>query len=209
MDYLVLPVNAPIPMGEILHSRYAIHDFPSVVRRTPAAYLKQRACSVSYLIGFSGHPVYFLTGTWSTKTTFAFIRQAFCRMCGRLALSIEHRTVHSRILQFPFRHGLMMIYEPARRIGHDFHKDQSGKSFRRSVPVIAGLAILFPLLIVTPAADWRYLMPANICWASSVGIGVASFRFGARKTSPRTVGAWSTAPACHPRPAPISISKLA
>ena len=38
-----------------------------------------------------------------------------------------------------------------------------------------GLVVLLPLLLITPAADWRYLMAANVFWISSVLIAAATF----------------------------------
>jgi hypothetical protein len=41
----------------------------------------------------------------------------------------------------------------------------------------AGFAVMFPMLLVTPSLDWRYLMPANLCWICSVLIALASLPY--------------------------------
>jgi hypothetical protein len=39
---------------------------------------------------------------------------------------------------------------------------------------VAGFSVLLPLLVITPTPDWRYVMPANVCWICSLLIAAAS-----------------------------------
>jgi hypothetical protein len=71
--------------------------------------------------------------------------------------------------RLPFRHWLMLVTSMAAAI-----LSVAGRIFKpakcyawRVMPgyfFAAGCAIFFPLLFVTPTADWRYIMPASVCW---------------------------------------------
>ena len=79
-------------------------------------------------------------------------------------------------LQIPYRHILLLM-----AAGVSSLLVLVVKWFQREpVPVMpvyvfaGGLAVLFPYLYLSPGGDWRYLMPASLCWMVSILGAVAA-----------------------------------
>jgi len=73
-------------------------------------------------------------------------------------------------LRLLFRHWLMFVASLSATmlsmIGRIFKPGKCVTEWRMMPGYFfaAGCAILLPLLFVTPSADWRYIMPASVCW---------------------------------------------
>ena len=100
---------------------------------------------------------------------------------------LEHRALRLPILQLPFRHWLLFLGSALAAL--TMSRGKGSAANRKVVRYLcaAGFAVLFPLLLATPSQDWRYLMPANLCWICSVLIALASLPYfeGARARTGR------------------------
>lgn len=76
------------------------------------------------------------------------------------------------VLSWPFRHYLLLIASGLVSL-RAFLRPGCANRHLIYFLFTGGLAVLFPLCMVTPAPDWRYLMPADLCWVLSLLIAIA------------------------------------
>jgi hypothetical protein len=173
-DYLVFKPGHPLELSDVLERDSAITDLVKLAWTHPVAYLMNRGCSVLRLLGVEGEGVYYPyhDGIWPNEFG---IRDSSLWPTARHAIVWwERGSTKYLLLRWPFRHYFFLIASGI----------VSLLALRRpSLPnrhlvcylFVAGVAVLFPLLLVTPARDWRYLMPADVCWVGSIVIAAASW----------------------------------
>jgi hypothetical protein len=79
-------------------------------------------------------------------------------------------------LQIPYRHVLLLMAAGVVSLLVLAVKWFHGGEPLPVMPVYlfaGGLAVLLPYLFLSPGGDWRYLMPANLCWMASIVGAVA------------------------------------
>jgi hypothetical protein len=177
MEYLIFPPGHPFDLDDLLHQRYAIQDMPAMVLHNPAAFLKHKACLVGYLSGLSGSEIYYPSHERIEENSFGIHEWSLLPHVKSIVLRQEHRAARLPILQLPFRHWLLFAASALAALA--MKRGKRGAANRKVVGYLcaAGFAVMFPMLLVTPSLDWRYLMPANLCWICSVLIALASLPY--------------------------------
>ena len=176
IDYLFYYPGAPFDADSLLAGSYANRDLPRLVLANPGAYLHHRACAVASLMNLPGRGVFYPYHSQLDFNAFGAREESLLPKLRLLVLDrfLERVISERKWLPFrlPFRHWLMFATSMAAAI-----LSLAGRIFKpakylaawRVMPgyfFAAGCAILFPLLFVTPTADWRYVMPASVCWLS-------------------------------------------
>ena len=148
-----------------------------MVLRYPAAYLKHKACLVGYLSGLAGEEIRYPSHEHIEENTFGIEEWSLLPHVKSMVLQLEHRAVRLPLLQLPFRHWLLFLGSAFAAL--TMNRGKGSAPNRKVVKYLcaAGFAVLFPLLLSTPSQDWRYLMPANLCWICSVVIALASLPY--------------------------------
>jgi hypothetical protein len=178
LDYLVYPPGHPMELEEVLEGRFAIDDLPVVVSRSPLAYLQQRGCSVAHVMGLVHGEIPPLYRETIEENRFGITEASLLPRVRRLVVRLEHAATRSRVFQLPLRHGLVVLASGLAALLMSLGMRRSPNRQVVLYLFAAGVVLLCPLLVITPAPDWRYLMPANVCWACGVLISLASLRSG-------------------------------
>jgi hypothetical protein len=167
-DYLFFSRNPPFRAADFLDSDSVLRDLPMLAIRYPGAYLRHKACMLEALTGIAGADIYspFLRNivpNGSGLVNRSFLPAVRERVCA----GFLGRAVKPGVFQIPYRHYLMgllgLVLLLSRRGGWD--ADMIGVS---ALLWLGGFSVLAPMLFVVPVADWRYLMPANVCWLMSI-----------------------------------------
>jgi hypothetical protein len=176
-DYLVVQPGHPLVPSDVLDRRSAIRDLMEIAWTHPLAYFRQRVCSVAPLLGIEPERVYYPyhDGIWPNE--FGIHESTLWPRTQHAVLRWEHASTKYLLLRWPFRHYVLLIASGMVSLLVVFRSRLANRSLVCYL-FVAGAAVLFPLLLVTPARDWRYLMPADVCWASSVMIAAASWLEG-------------------------------
>lgn len=187
MEYLIFPPGHPFELDDLLRHRYAIQDMPVMVLHHPLAYLEHKACLVGYLSGLAGSEIRYPSHERIEENSFGIEEWSLLPRVKRMVFLLEHRALRLPILQLPFRHWLLFLGSALAAL--TMSRGKGSAANRKVVRYLcaAGFAVLFPLLLATPSQDWRYLMPANLCWICSVLIALASLPYfeGARARTGR------------------------
>ena len=177
MEYLIFPPGHPFDLDDLLRHRYAIQDMPAMVLHHPVAYLKHKACLVGYLSGLAGSEIRYPSHERIEENLFGIEEWSLLPHVKRMVLRLEHHAVRLPLLQLPFRHWLLFLGSAFAALA--MCRGKGAAPNRKVVRYLcaAGFAVLFPLLLSTPSQDWRYLMPANLCWICSILIALASLPY--------------------------------
>ena len=188
IDYLFFYPGAPFDADSLLRGSYASRDLPRLAAANPGAYLHHRACAVATLMNLPGRGVFY---PYHSQLDFNVFGAREDSLLPKLRLLVLDRFLERAIsdrqwlpFRLPFRHWLMFVTSLAAAI-----LSLAGKIFKPAKYLVAwkvmpgyffaaGCAVVVPLLFVTPTGDWRYLMPASVCWL----IGILSA--GALVSSP-------------------------
>jgi hypothetical protein len=173
-DYLVFLPGHPLEPSDVLERRSAITDLMKLAWIHPIAYFRQRGCSVLRLLGVEDERVYypFHDGIWPNEFG---IHESSVWQTARDAVFLWERASTKYLpIRWPFRHYLLLLASGTTSF-LVLLRPRLANRYLVWYLFAAGVAVLFPLLLVTPARDWRYLMPADVCWAGSVVIAAASW----------------------------------
>jgi hypothetical protein len=173
-DYLIYQPGHPLEPADLLERRSAITDLVELAWTHPVAYLTQRGCSVLRLLGVEDEGVYYPyhDGIWPNE--FGIHEGSLWPAAQYAVLFWERGSTKYLLLRWPYRHYFFLIASGITSFLMLF-RSRFANRYLVCYLFVAGVAVLFPLLLVTPARDWRYLMPADVCWASSVVIAAASW----------------------------------
>jgi hypothetical protein len=155
-----------------LQSRMAIPDLFTVARKHPWAYVMHRGCSVLRLLGFQPGGVYFPFHEVISPNEFGLEARSVLPKVRSIVMRWEHRSTEYPIIRWPYRHYLLLLVSAVAAF-LSLKRRTDPNRYLIYLLFVAGLAVLCPLFIVTPAPDWRYLMGADVCWACSVLIAFA------------------------------------
>jgi hypothetical protein len=174
IDYLFYYPGAPFDADSLLGGSYANRDLPRLVLANPGAYLRHRACAIASLLDLPGRGVFY---PYHPQLDFNVFDAREESLLPRLRLLVMGRFLGSALsdpkwlpFRLPFRHWLMFVTSMAAAIlsgaGRIFKPAKYSAAWRVMPGYFfsAGCAILIPLLFVTPTGDWRYIMPASVCW---------------------------------------------
>jgi hypothetical protein len=90
----------------------------------------------------------------------------------------EGRATRYLIGRWPFRHYLLLLASGF--VAFLVLRQRTDRNrYLVYLLFVGGLSVLFPLCIVTPTPDWRYMMAASVCWVCSLLIALAG-RLSAR-----------------------------
>jgi hypothetical protein len=170
--------GAPFDMDALLAGSFASQDFFGVVAANPIAYLRHRTCAVASLMDFPGRGLFYPYHGQLDFNTYGAHVQSLLPDLHRLVLNgfLEPVTSNRKwlVLRLPFSHWLLFVESMAAAVFC-----MAGRVSKRSKRTMewsilpacffaGGCAILLPLLLITPTADWRYLMPASVCWLMGI-----------------------------------------
>jgi len=183
-EYLVWSTDPPFDVADLTGDSYAIQDMPLLVLGFPKAWLRHRICAVASLVQFPGREIH--QPFWFPVLPNRFGIAGGTRLPS-IQEAVQHRLLEPAVsrpgpLEIPYRHVLLLIAS-----GLVSLLVLTVKWFERAEPLpfmpvylfAGGLAVLFPYLFLTPGGDWRYLMPATICWLASI-LGAVSVAFRRR-----------------------------
>jgi hypothetical protein len=167
LDYLVFQPGHPLEKNDLLQSRMAIPDLFTVARNHPWAYLMHRGCSVLRLVGFQHDGVYFPFHEVISPNEFGLEARSVVPKVRAILMRWEHQSTKYPIIRWPYRHYLLLLASAVAAF-LSLKRRTDPNRYLIYLLFVAGLAVLCPLCIVTPAPDWRYLMGADVCWVCSV-----------------------------------------
>ena len=173
IDYLFYYPGAPFDMDSLLAGSYASRDLPRLAFANPGAYLRHRACAVAGLMDLPGRGLFYPYHPQLDVNVFGAHEQSLLPGVRGLVMDrfLEPTISDPKwlALRVPFWHWLMLASSLAAAVFSLAGIPKTSKCLFawRMMPsyfFAAGCAILIPLLFVTPTADWRYVMPASVCW---------------------------------------------
>jgi hypothetical protein len=174
IDYLFYYPGASFDMDSLLAGSFASRDLPLLAVANPGAYLHHRACAVACLMDFPGRGVYYPYHPGLDVNIFGARGQSLLPNVRLLVLDrfLEPAISDPKWLVFrlPFRHWLIFVAGMAAAVFGMLRRNfKASKCLTewRVMPAYlfaGGCAILLPLIFITPTGDWRYVMPANVCW---------------------------------------------
>jgi hypothetical protein len=187
MDYLLFYPGAPFDTDSLLAGSFASQDLPQLAVAHPRAYLHHRACALASLMDLPGRGVFYPYHAQLDVNVFGARGHSLLPKVRLIVLErfLEHSVFDPKwlVLRLPFWHWLMFVASLAAAvfgIGGRILKPSKYLTQGRIIPAYffaAGCAILSPLLFITPTGDWRYLMPANVCWLIGIlSAGVLAFK---------------------------------
>ena len=177
-EYLVWSTDAPFDAADLTGDSYAIQDMPLLILGFPTAWLRHRICAVESLVQFPGREIH--QPFW-----FPVLPNRFGIAGGTRLPAIQEAVQHGLLepavsrpgpLQIPYRHVLLLMAAGVVSLLVLAVKWFHGGEPLPVMPVYlfaGGLAVLLPYLFLSPGGDWRYLMPANLCWMASIVGAVA------------------------------------
>jgi hypothetical protein len=178
-EYLVWSTDPPFDVADLTGDSYAIQDMPLLVLGFATAWVRHRICAVESLVQFPGREIH--QPFW-----FPVLPNRFGIAGGTRLPAVQEAVQHGLLepavsrpgpLQFPYRHVLLLM-----AAGLVSLLVLAVKWFQRAGPLpmmpvylfAGGFAVLLPYLFLSPGGDWRYLMPANLCWMVSTLGALAS-----------------------------------
>jgi hypothetical protein len=174
MDYLFYYPGAPFEADSLLAGSYASQDLPRLFMSNPGAYFHHRACAVATLMDFPGRGLFYPYHPQLDVNLFGARGRSLLPQVRLLVLDrfLERAISEPKwlVLRVPFWHWLMFAASLAAALcsmAGRIVKPSKTLAAWRIIPAYffaAGCAILLPLLIITPTGDWRYVMPASVCW---------------------------------------------
>jgi hypothetical protein len=177
-EYLVWSTDAPFDAADLTGDSYAIQDMPLLVLGFPTAWVRHRICAVESLVQFPGREIH--QPFW-----FPVLPNRFGIAGGTRLPAIQEAVQHGLLepavsrpgpLQIPYRHVLLLMAAGLVSLLVLAVKWFQGEPLP-VMPVYlfaGGLAVLLPYLFLSPGGDWRYLMPANLCWMATIVGAVAA-----------------------------------
>jgi len=177
IDYLVYPPGHALELDDLLRGKYATQDLPGMALGSPGAYLRQRGCSVAHLLGVASVEIPTPHRETIEANRLGISDASLLPRVRTFVLRLEHAAARWFILQIPFRHGLVFLGSGLAVLLMSWGMHRSRNRQTVTYLFAAGFALLCPLLVITPASDWRYLMPANVCWICSILISLASLPY--------------------------------
>ncbi len=187
-DYLVWSTDPPFDLSDILEDSYAIQDMPTLVLGFPKALIRHKICVAKSWLQFPGrnivrpfrYPVlpnrYDIAGGTRLPSHLQWVQHDV----------LEPAVSRPGPLQLPYRHVLVLMASGLASLLVLAVKWYQRAGDLPIMPVylfVAGLAVVLPLLVLAPSGDWRYLMPANLCWMASIVGAVAAAPRGHREAA--------------------------
>jgi hypothetical protein len=176
--YLMYFPGSPFDLRSLTQSSFALQDLPRLALTNPGGYLHHRACAAAAVLEMSSGELFYPYHTQIDPNRFGLRDRSMLPHVRSFVLGFLERASSYRkwmLLQIAFRHWLVLAASLAAAVysflGTVFKRLHSPERMMPAYLFACGCVVLLPFLIAS-GNDWRYLMPANICWVLGIAIAV-------------------------------------